>query len=189
MSNLNTLIESPYATYFLMTYCLPHLQPFSEMSAVEMCMALTLTFKVKCKYAIRKDICDFIYAGNGNICPQMSLFQKYLQWKYARPRSWRLEWAEVKCKYANWNVVRGFLFVGSSNVCSICHRLEDIHIGHVDDLTLTYITGLRSSVNVSLYRLCVNSCVGNGNVCPICHRFRDINHVWTSQCTRFEWLT
>ena len=86
-----------------------------EIFAVEMCVTLTLTFKM-CQAKM------LICWSKGHIqLPmswqfQCSSFEWYSQSKYVWPWPWPLDWAKIKCKYSNRKTTCDLLCVGNCHV-------------------------------------------------------------------------
>ena len=115
----------------------------SEIFSIEICTWPLECAKVKCKYANRKRVCEFLFVDTGNVCSIRSPFARYSQSKMIWPWPWTLEWAKVKCKYVIRTPLCDFISVGNSNVCSICNHLRHIHSRNVHNVDLHNLSRLK----------------------------------------------
>ena len=88
-----------------------------------------------------------------------------------------LDYAKLELIYANLTPVFDLLFDGNSNVGAICHHFKDYHSPNVGKIRVCHSKAIWDFIFVD-----------NSNVCCICHRLQE-NHVWTSRCNRYEYLT
>ena len=151
--NLNMLIESSYATLYLIAIQIywPYLLPFVRYS-VEKCRILNLPFRicqVSYKYANGKAVCDFLFLGNSNVYPICYRLRKILirnmhdldhgiqNW----PRS--NVYGTTQKPLASFYLLAIAMFASSVTACEIF--LVDVH-----DLDLDLQNDPRSNVNIPI---------------------------------------
>ena len=129
MLTLNMVIESPYATSYLMVVLMFAISVTGlEIFAIEMCMTLILTFRMD--------------QGQIQICQSMlhnyatSYFMAIVILAFTVCEILTVEMCTAlifrmdQCQLLTCKMERpcATLFVGNINVCSICHRLRDNHV-------------------------------------------------------------
>ena len=92
--------------------------------------------KVKCKYANSKAMCEFLFAGNINVCPICHHF-RHSQSKCAWFRQWLSEWTKVKCKYSHEKNVCDFLMLAIAKLAVSVTVCEIFSVDMCMTLTLT----------------------------------------------------
>ena len=161
----------------------------SEIFAVELSMTLTLTFtnaKVKSKYkcANRKPLCDVIFDDNSNVGSICYNFRDIC--------ISNLDIDLQSESRSNLNMLmerpNATAYLMTLAMLALPFTVSLIFSRNVHDLDLDLQNEPRSNPNMPIERSHAIFYVVNINVYQICPHLQD-NHVWTSQCTRCEYLT
>ena len=84
--------------------------------------------KVKCKYANRKQIPDFICLIEIAMGALLVTVYEIFAVEMCLTLTLIFKWSKFKCKVTNQKPINKFTYVGNCNICSICHRLRDNYV-------------------------------------------------------------